>query len=120
MKDFQVDLWIWGNAETNVTIVAASIPVLRVLVKEVKSSARRYYVSTEDHTTNRSGYRNQHTITISAGRNSRHQRIRSQDAQSDKSILDDKPGIVRTKEVAVEYHKREERRDEDIELGRVG
>jgi len=36
-----VDLFIWGNAESSVTIIAASIPVLRVLVREVKQTYGR-------------------------------------------------------------------------------
>ena len=33
-----IPLWIWGNAETCASIIAASIPMLRVLVRDVKSS----------------------------------------------------------------------------------
>ncbi|KAK3395474.1 hypothetical protein B0T20DRAFT_35804 [Sordaria brevicollis] len=39
-----VDLFIWGNAETAITIMAASIPILRVLVRDA-SISRRYYKS---------------------------------------------------------------------------
>ena len=40
-----VDGWrleIWGTTEVAVTIMAASIPVLRVLIKEVTTATRRY------------------------------------------------------------------------------
>ena len=40
-----MDLFIWGNAEVDVTIIAASIPVLRVFAREIRTSARRYYIS---------------------------------------------------------------------------
>ena len=40
-----VDLWVWGNAETAVTIVAASIPMLRALVHE--GTTKRHVVSLE-------------------------------------------------------------------------
>jgi len=40
-----VDLWLWGNAETAVTIVAASIPMLRALVHD--GSTQRHDMSLE-------------------------------------------------------------------------
>ncbi|KAH8882359.1 hypothetical protein GQ53DRAFT_701189, partial [Thozetella sp. PMI_491] len=50
--DFTFDGWrlaVWGTCEVAVTIVAASIPVLRVLIKEVKSTATRRLGSRGDH-----------------------------------------------------------------------
>ncbi|KAM7200881.1 hypothetical protein V8F20_005123 [Naviculisporaceae sp. PSN 640] len=35
----------WGAAESAVTIVAASIPVLRTLFKDIRSPSKRYYIS---------------------------------------------------------------------------
>ena len=40
-------MFIWGNAESCVTIVAASIPVLRVLIRDARASYAKYYVSEE-------------------------------------------------------------------------
>ncbi|KAH6634509.1 hypothetical protein B0J18DRAFT_22224 [Chaetomium sp. MPI-SDFR-AT-0129] len=36
-----VPLWCWGNAEISSSIIAASIPMLRVLVRDATSSSRR-------------------------------------------------------------------------------
>ncbi|KAJ4387463.1 hypothetical protein N0V93_008055 [Gnomoniopsis smithogilvyi] len=45
------DLIVWGAAESAVTIIAVSIPVLRILVKEVKMTIRqKYYGGTTDDT----------------------------------------------------------------------
>ncbi len=49
--DSMVDLNYWSDAESNVTIIAASIPILRVLLREVKttmSSRKPYLLSTMD------------------------------------------------------------------------
>ncbi len=106
LTDDGVDLFIWGNAETNVTIIAASIPILRVLVREVKSSARRYYASRDNPTALRShGRTHANTVTISSRAAPRSQKM---DDQSDRSILDEtpRPGhILQTSEVAIEYRK---------------
>ncbi|PKS06304.1 hypothetical protein jhhlp_007052 [Lomentospora prolificans] len=45
-KDFTFFGWelvAWGSAETAMTIIACSIPVLRVLVRTIRSSAERHY-----------------------------------------------------------------------------
>lgn len=45
------DLVVWGAAESAVTIVAVSIPVLRIMVKEVKMTIKqKYYGGTTDDT----------------------------------------------------------------------
>ncbi|KAK0708884.1 hypothetical protein B0T21DRAFT_387589 [Apiosordaria backusii] len=47
-RDFPHDgvtLVIWGNAEAAVTIMAASVPMLRALVRTVRPSQRRHYYS---------------------------------------------------------------------------
>lgn len=41
-----MDLFIWGNAESTVTIIAASIPVLRVLIRD-RVHSHRYYKSND-------------------------------------------------------------------------
>ncbi|KAF6798759.1 integral membrane protein [Colletotrichum musicola] len=123
-----VDLFIWGNAESCVTIVAASIPVLRVLIREVRSSGRRYYISggprPEDafssSTLQPRAARKEPArtiVTVSGGRTPK-----TPDNWSDRSILDDthSPGhIVQTREVAVEF---EARRDSDsmFEMHQLG
>lgn len=52
ITDRGADLVIWGTAETAVTIIAASIPVLRMLIQDVKRTARMR--SESDHA--RSGH----------------------------------------------------------------
>ncbi|KAK3327026.1 hypothetical protein B0T19DRAFT_151020 [Cercophora scortea] len=42
-------LTIWDTTEIAVTIMAASIPTMRVLFKDVRSSARRYYLKTDEN-----------------------------------------------------------------------
>lgn len=82
------------------TIVAASIPVLRVLVRHVQSSARKYYRTGEGYS-NRSkahGSRS-HTVVIST-----RQQDKSQDDQSDTTILNPANGrVMMTNEIAVSY-----------------
>ncbi|KAF3352504.1 hypothetical protein VdG1_08955 [Verticillium dahliae VDG1] len=78
---------IWVEVENVIAIVAASIPVLRVFFKDLKSSARGYYV--------------------------KHMGESGLDDDSDKSILDGRHGtspssgvlggITRTKEITVDY-----------------
>ncbi|KAL2270727.1 hypothetical protein VTJ83DRAFT_98 [Remersonia thermophila] len=66
-----VDLWFWGNAEISVTIIAASIPMLRVLVRDVRSATRRTYAAGYDPSHNATeltaGKRNTRIITITSG-----------------------------------------------------
>jgi len=124
LTDDGIDLFIWGNAESAVTIIAASIPILRVLVREVRSTARRYYVSKEGGT----GSNTQHnTVVISGGnltssRHHSHVPSKVQDDSSDKSILSDGPysknangRIVRTNEINVAYQSRKDA-DSDYEM----
>ncbi len=101
-----MQLFIWGNAETNVTIIAASVPILRVLIREVRTTARRYYNGSRDNPTpHQSHGRSQNnTVVISSAAVYGQKR----DDQSDKSIMSDAPKtasgrILQTSEVAIEY-----------------
>lgn len=115
-----VDLYIWGNAESCVTIIAACIPILRVFIREVKTSAQRYYLSNPNrsgvHTSNSphvSKVRDTvNTITITGGKR------RGADSSSSSSKDEDERGLTResgkimqTREVAVEY---QDQRDWDM------
>lgn len=107
LKGPAVDLYIWGNAESCVTIVAACIPILRVFVRDVKTSAARYYLSnsrTNPHTTtHQSKVRdNINTITITAGAERRDDESASQD-DDERRLTRDNGKIMQTKEVAIEY-----------------
>ncbi|KAK1751095.1 hypothetical protein QBC47DRAFT_308354 [Echria macrotheca] len=129
-----VQLFIWDTVEASVTIVAASIPTLRVLIRDAKknrstkgtgqsTSAGRFQVS--KYFSNAFSNRSE----VMAGEKSGvHMQIISQggqtDSRSDKSILGDignlpnDSSILRTQTVSVEYDKRRSR-DYDIEMGRV-
>lgn len=106
-----VILFIWGNAESCVTIIAASIPILRVFAREIKSSTKRYYATngaeTRDYGQGTRRTRN-NTVVVTAIR-SQNSHEKSDDWSDDKSILDKQasPGrIVRKDEIAVEYRTR--------------
>ena len=124
------------------TIVAASIPILRVLVREARTTARRYYASKEGGASGGggSGLRSRtgrggtqlNTVVISSGplssaargQGSHHNPNKLQDDRSDKSILSDgayqtAPGngrIVRTNEINVAYQSRKDTDSDDYEL----
>ncbi|KAF6814460.1 hypothetical protein CSOJ01_04011 [Colletotrichum sojae] len=118
------DLVIWGTAESGVTIVAASIPVLRVLVRDVASSARKYYGGSSGTRTNGSRFgvarSNTVTVTTTTANNSHHGASRKgstrrkdklADDRSDRSILGGEEElefgkIVKTHEVVVQYDRR--------------
>ncbi|RMJ13135.1 hypothetical protein BHE90_004923 [Fusarium euwallaceae] len=107
----QAVYWIWSMAEPNVTIVSASIPVLRGFIRNVRTrtdSTPRAgtYLKTGDNSTGRFYNR-----TITAGR----AHPEDQDGASDSSILGRSPqdgdgssggGITWTTEVSVEYEPR--------------
>lgn len=67
MLDEGKDLITWGSAETAVTIMAASIPVLRVLVRDIASS-RGYFRSRESKSGSGGG-----PGGVSSANRSRHQ-----------------------------------------------
>ncbi|KAK5655071.1 hypothetical protein OQA88_5970 [Cercophora sp. LCS_1] len=133
--DFTYDgaaLVIWGNAEVATTIMAASIPVLRVLFIHVKTSAERYYGSSDQRTGLGSSMRSKHHTVITANdRKNDERRAKSNmamgDDRSDRSILDasnPRDGkIIQTNEVVLEYsHRRmQDEQDSDgwYEMGKV-
>ncbi|KAH6695678.1 hypothetical protein F5X68DRAFT_258234 [Plectosphaerella plurivora] len=104
---------IWVNVEATTAIIGASIPVLRVFFKEVKSSARAYYqYGTNDDQKSRIGNNTTVITTRTANRrNSFSKHGVGMDDDSDKSILEDRQaaggfgsgGIVRTNEITVDY-----------------
>ena len=98
------NLLIWSGAESTTTIVGASIPFLRVLVKEAKSTGNSYNLK---DMTGKRGTGNASRI----GRPNEKMYNRHQDDRSDRSILGDEPGkltgaIVQTSELSVSYHER--------------
>lgn len=116
-----VDLYIWGNAESCVTIIAACIPILRVFVRDVKTSAQRYYLSNPNRTGNvhtsahhsKARENNTNTITITAGRRGDDESSSETFKEEDERGLTREQGkIMQTKEVAVEYGDGEGGRDQ--------
>ncbi|KAI0841234.1 hypothetical protein F5Y06DRAFT_216008 [Hypoxylon sp. FL0890] len=121
-------LVIWYVAESSVTIIAASIPVLRALIKEISSSIDRYNRSTgnksgmksQSRATPRGLHHSNVVTTVIGSRRDPHD-LHS-DASSDKSILEAgrapgkvEPGrIVQTQEVRLSYY---DQSDNDSEQG---
>ena len=107
--DDGIDLFIWGNAESCVTIIAASIPILRVFVRDVQTSARKYYLNTDGESqTNQGSKKSKRNITaVASTQHSRSTGRKGDDDSSDKSILDGFSShgkhIMQTNEIAVEY-----------------
>lgn len=129
MPDDGVALFIWGNAESCVTIIAASIPVLRVLVRDAKTSARKYYVSqgatdtyAQDYTRRSRLLSHNNTVVVTARGSQRTSPGQKQDDWSDKSILDGNttPGrILQTNMVAVEFQDRKDGDSAEYEMDRM-
>lgn len=98
--------------------MAASIPVLRVLIRDVASTARKYYGNSATRTNGSrfgGGLTRTNTVTVTTS-TTRKGSIRRKwdklaDDRSDKSILgvEPEPGfgkIVRTNEIVVQYDTR--------------
>ncbi|KAM5362800.1 hypothetical protein ACJZ2D_012332 [Fusarium nematophilum] len=119
----QAVYWIWSMAEPNVTIVSASIPVLRGFIRNVRTrtdSTPRAgaYLKTGDNSTGR--FYNRTVTAVRA-------EPKCQDGASDSSILGRNPqdgdsgsgeGITWTTEVSVEYESRPRTGNATKEAGR--
>jgi hypothetical protein len=98
-----------------------------VLVRDVQTSARKYYVSNNDQnnthnnqTARKSKIRSQNnTVVVTAGRSRAAQK---HDDWSDKSILQESPSqgkIVQTNEIAVEYQDRKDGESVEYEMDHI-
>jgi hypothetical protein len=102
ISDENVDLFIWGNVECSASMIGASIPFLRVLVRDIQSTRRRYYLTTSRVV------RHSQTRTQRGGAASDtgwERRIWACDNESDRSILPTAAPagqIVRKTEVVVD------------------
>ncbi|KAK4465109.1 hypothetical protein QBC42DRAFT_219432 [Cladorrhinum samala] len=107
-----IDLWIWNLAEPSVTVIAASIPMLRVIVRDAKSS--RNYGSGYKKETSASVNRSRIvTIQSKAQRKDSDTELRELgDDRSDRYILETKSekagvggkgGIMHVVDFSVEY-----------------
>ncbi|CAJ2511703.1 Uu.00g073280.m01.CDS01 [Anthostomella pinea] len=114
-----VHLLIWSTAETATTIIAASIPVLRVLFLEMRSSNGRYYEHSSANGTKkpRQGRTGNNTVTVTATGRPRTTQF-SKDDDSDRSILHGTGigKITKTDEVRIHFHDRSDAESEGIEL----
>ncbi|KAM5363444.1 hypothetical protein ACJZ2D_012011 [Fusarium nematophilum] len=89
-----ISLMYWGPIETAAIMVASSIPVLRVLVRQVRSSAKQYYLA--DERTDCEGTGPKRKVAVLSRNQSRD------DDRSDKSILDQATGgVLVTHEVSI-------------------
>ncbi|KAI1259792.1 hypothetical protein F5Y18DRAFT_432924 [Xylariaceae sp. FL1019] len=131
-------LVIWYVAEAATTIIAASIPVLRALIKDIKTSSNKYFKNkygsghlesgTGGTSQNNKRSRTQHSAlhssrvvtTVTGKRNNKKETDMYGDTSSDKSILEGHHGnhgnghIVQTQEIRLSYH---DRNDSDSNMG---
>ncbi|KAI8629431.1 hypothetical protein F5Y19DRAFT_81577 [Xylariaceae sp. FL1651] len=133
-------LVIWYTAEAATTIVAASIPVLRALIKELKTSGARYFSGEKNSSGAGEGSGTRGTgrshaksgprrtqpsalnpsrvvTTVTGHRNDRFEQLT--DSNSDRSILEGHTGpgkIVQTQEVRLSYHDRSDHDDMTYEM----
>lgn len=108
------ELIIWASAEISATIIAASVPVLRTLVKGL-STARYggrsdgYFQSgsVADNHRSRGPRSNIPNVVTVTAHDKRANTSVSPDGSSDRSILDNTPGkIMRTEEIAISFADR--------------
>ncbi|KAH8904155.1 hypothetical protein BR93DRAFT_946918 [Coniochaeta sp. PMI_546] len=125
------NLVAWGAAEVATTIMASSIPVLRVLIREVKATTRRLNASSSDDTYHTKSYgagsmARSNTIVVAASQKRRALEIgikrlkslrkASSDDWSDKSVLVHELGkgeILQTQEINIQYHIRDSKFEMD-------
>ncbi|KAI0969926.1 hypothetical protein F4678DRAFT_141373 [Xylaria arbuscula] len=137
-------LVIWFVAEPSTTIIAASIPVLRALIKEIHTSGAKYFSGEKYGSGPReaSGLKNTgrsntkgvsrkgesafHTsrvVTTVTGRGTKYPYDVHGDTGSDKSILEatTEPGkIMQTQEIRLSYHDRSDNDSMGYEMDVIG
>ena len=112
-----VPLVLWGVAETAVTIIAASIPVLRVLVRDVSQSTRDFVRSKNTDTDGNNS--STHSRSKSTGEVSRS--FLSSHPGSDVASLDTPVSLQQSKKQSEQYFKPLPRvpENEDEKKGRI-
>ncbi|KAI0432621.1 hypothetical protein F5Y09DRAFT_301402 [Xylaria sp. FL1042] len=137
-------LVIWFTAEPSTTIIAASIPVLRALIKEIHTSGAKYFsgekygsgrrdgsgvkgtARTNTKGNSRKGESALHSsrvVTTVTGRGTKYPYDVHGDTGSDKSILEAtaEPGkIMQTQEVRLSYHDRSDNDSMGYEMDVMG
>lgn len=114
IPDYGIQLVVWGATEVAVTIIAGSIPLLRVLLSDYKKSR---YARSEPRYGNTSGAaglsrisRHNGSVLATSGRAPPRPSLGSTDGDSEKNILrghGDKE-IVRTIEVTIDHGHRKD------------
>ena len=129
-----VDGWrleVWGTTEVAVTIMAASIPVLRVLVKEVKTATKRYASGSVNsfHSKSFSSPSSAHFKTVVTSHHGKEpfEEMRFSSSypatpasslrKGSSSGLQDggETGILQTQEITIHYHNKGS--EPDLEMG---
>ncbi|KAK0711898.1 hypothetical protein B0H67DRAFT_555801 [Lasiosphaeris hirsuta] len=111
-------LVLWGAAESGVTIMAASIPVLRTLFRDLNNLSRRYYIAESKNATQNSrvaprSVNNTTVVTISGGAQSSLE-LEKTNSTSDKAPLRESCGqIFQSTEIVVAVEPRREDDDGD-------
>ncbi|KAF3015872.1 hypothetical protein E8E14_008475 [Neopestalotiopsis sp. 37M] len=128
-----VDLVEWGAAETAVTVIATSIPILRALFSELRSTARsnskggtgKDAMPGNSYSQSRLSRMSKTPagvlVSSRPARPISQQELNEEDSDSDRSIWPGgKPYIMKTDEITLTYDDR--RRDEEhgYEMGHVG
>ncbi|KAI3319822.1 hypothetical protein HD806DRAFT_508051 [Xylariaceae sp. AK1471] len=125
-------LVVWYTAEAATTIVAASIPVLRALLKELSTSAARYFSGEKSDSETGKGSGSEghsrktqpsalHSSRVAATVSSHRKDpfVPLGDTNSDRSVFGgcSQPGrIVHTQEVRLSYHDRSDKDDPGYEM----
>jgi len=111
-QDVAADIAIWGAVEIATTIMASCIPVLRVLLHYIKSSAKQYHTThlePSDGSHMKGSRANITTVTSPGNRKRGGTHVgEDDDSGSDKSILERSVGvanqIVQVTEYTVQFH----------------
>ncbi|KAK6080593.1 hypothetical protein SCUP234_05139 [Seiridium cupressi] len=117
-----VDLVEWGAAETAVTVIATSIPVLRALFSELSSSARSYIKSSsKDGVPGNQSRMTKTTTQISTRQRPVSRDDDFRDSDSDKSIWPGgRPYIMKTDEITLTFDSRRADEEHGYEMGALG
>lgn len=103
--------------EPTVTIMAASIPVLRVFLKEHTPTITRFYGPGTRKVNHCSTDRHGTTVTVGVGQGQTHIDQRPDDC-SDRGILH-RQNIIQSSEVSIEYTSRNETDNISYEMERM-
>ncbi|KAH9904259.1 hypothetical protein F4778DRAFT_731811 [Xylariomycetidae sp. FL2044] len=113
----RVDLTIWTLAEPAVTIMAASLPVLRMLYRELKSSGKSYFKSkskggtqtakSNAHSRATRNYHGRNSVMIlsTTGWQESQEALQDVEAGSDQTHSPDLRGIMKTEEINIQHSR---------------